>query len=150
MKNPQKFYTPIAGVPLAIPICAREKYSSHRVEIKAGEKYVFWCDDDQYWRDLFLKQTPAGYNNVMASLLGLRLDSALCFCLCGSINDDENMLFEIGLKMEKTFNIDGFVSFFANDTPGFYWNNSGAITLNILKEIPILFQELALQGKIYH
>jgi len=140
MKSAPKLHTPAAGVPLAIIIFAREKYSSNRIEIKAGEKYIFWSDDDQYWRDLFLKQTPAGYNNVMASRIGLRLDSALCFCLCGSINNDENMLFEIGMKTEKTFNIDGFVSFFANDTPGFYWNNSGAITLNILKQ-PVAGQD---------
>lgn len=114
-------------------INAKTLYSTDILHVKKGEQYQFYCDKDQGWKDWFIPTGPNGYFNVLAWLIGLRLKSAKCFCLCGVYDQKDSTAFAIGsnniIQMEKT----GVVSFFANDTKGFYRNNSGCIKLRITR-----------------
>ena len=74
---------------------------------------------------------PQGYNNHLANLVGQRLRRTKCFCLCGIYNKNPATAFEIGTERVITCTKDGISSFFANDVPGFDWNNWGKIVMNV-------------------
>lgn len=114
-----------------LEVKARTKFSDDTLEVKAGEEYLFSCDDQQFWTDLFKKYTPDGYDNFLGRMVGLRFPGADCFCLCGIYGKDESTDFKIGSKLPLTAPLTGRISFFANDVPWMYWNNWGKITVNI-------------------
>lgn len=114
-----------------LPVYAREKYSRNCLQVQTGEQYHIWCDNGQRWIDLFIPATPAGYHNPVANLAGQRLKGAKCFCLCGAYNNEDKNAFAIGSDATVVITEDGILSFFANDVPGFDWNNWGKIMVRV-------------------
>jgi hypothetical protein len=112
-------------------LCAKQVYSQETLVVNPDETYLFFCDDDQSWTDWFIKTTPKGFFNILASIQGLRLKKIKCFCLCGAYNQSDAGAFAIGMRREVTMQEAGNLSFFANDTPGYYENNKGSINVNI-------------------
>lgn len=119
------------GTNKPLTIIASEKYSTDKVEVKRGERYHITADSKQRWTDWFIRTTPDGFFNILASLAGLRVKGVKCFSLCGAINEDDTTAFAIG--SDKVFSIDkdGLLSFFANDAAKHYGNNKGSIEINI-------------------
>lgn len=112
-------------------LCAKDEYSKEKLLIAPNEIYLFFCDEDQSWTDWFIKTTPKGYFNLLASIKGLRLRKTKCFCLCGAYNQSDAGAFAIGMRNEVIMTEAGNLSFFANDTAGYYNNNKGSIKVNI-------------------
>lgn len=119
------------GEQKTLALCAKDVYSKETLLINANEVYLFFCDEDQSWTDWFIKTTPKGYFNLLASIKGLRLRKAKCFCLCGAYNQSDAGAFAIGMHNEVIMQEAGKLSFFANDTAGYYDNNKGSINLNV-------------------
>lgn len=116
---------------IPLDIKAEEPYSSQQIAVFKGETYIFSCDSRQRWTDWKIKTTPNGFFNPFAWLLGLRVKKAKCFCLCACYGNNDNTGFAIGNYRKVDIEQDGVLSFFANDTNGYYQNNHGAITLNV-------------------
>ena len=116
---------------IILTVKAKDKYSSETLRVEIGWKFHAWCPGRQRWVDLFIPSSPAGYNNPIANMVGQRVSGTKCFCLCGAYNKDDRTAFEIGRDKIITSDADGELSFFANDVPGFDWNNWGAIHLSI-------------------
>ncbi len=112
-------------------LCAKDEYSKEKLLINPNEIYLFFCDEEQTWADWFIKTTPKGFFNVLASIQGLRVKKVKCFCLCGAYNQSDVAAFAIGMRNEVTMQEAGNLSFFANDTAGYYHNNKGSIKVNI-------------------
>lgn len=112
-------------------LCAKDVYSKEKLLINPNEIYLFFCDEEQSWADWFIKTTPNGFFNILASIQGLRVKKAKCFCLCAAYNQSDAGAFAIGMRNEVTMQETGNLSFFANDTAGYYHNNKGSINLNI-------------------
>jgi len=110
---------------------ARDVYSKEKLLIAPNEIYLFFCDEDQFWADWFIRTTPKGYFNLLASIKGLRVRKVNCFCLCGAYNESDAGAFAIGMHHELTMQQAGTLSFFANDTAGYYHNNKGSVTVHI-------------------
>lgn len=117
---------------IQLKICAIEEWSSDVIATKAGEKYHVWCNPGESWTDWFIKSSPKGFFNILASIVGLRVKGVKCFCLCGGYQEDINTAFPI--ENNKEFEVDtaeGQLSFFANDSPNHYKNNKGSIIINV-------------------
>ncbi len=118
---------------ITITIQANEQYSSHKIEVEKNEVYQFVCDKHQRWKDWFICSSPEGFFNLFAWLAGLRVKGVKCFCLCGTYNDQDQKAFSIGINKIETIKENGTLSFFANDTNGFYYNNHGSVKLQITR-----------------
>jgi len=116
-----------------VEIKARPKYSEFGIEVKKGQQYSFERHNDERWCDFFIHCGPDGYSNPLASLFGMRVKGVKCFTLCGSYNASDQNAFLIGSSAEVTITVDGILNFFANDTPGFYINNSGKISMRVTR-----------------
>lgn len=116
---------------ISLRVKAKERYSTEKINIVAGEEYEFRCDEEECWVDWFIPATPNRVYNPFASLVGLRVKKALCFCLCGSYNDKEECLFAIGGSKKIEMEESGTLSFFANDATSYYGNNRGIITVHV-------------------
>lgn len=114
-------------------LSAKDIYSKETLAVSPGERYLFFCDEDQSWADWFIKTTPKGFFNLLASIQGLRVKNVKCFCLCGAYNQSDAGAFAIGMRREATIQEAGSLSFFANDTAGYYHNNKGSIKVNIVR-----------------
>lgn len=131
IKNMDYRLEPLQTVQLIIS--AKDQYSPTHLLVNNAEVYEFYCDPEQRWKDWFIKCDANGFFNLFATLAGLRVKQAKCFCLCGSYNNDERQVFRIGASASITTNISGYISFFANDSFNYYNNNRGSITLNITR-----------------
>ncbi|HVN02358.1 MAG TPA: hypothetical protein VMT68_19320 [Caulobacteraceae bacterium] len=83
------------------------------------------------WTDWFFACGPDGYENRLADVLGIHpiFPDAPWFSLIGRIAGEPASAFAIGRGVEHTFEMGGALEVFANDMPGFYWNNQGAVRL---------------------
>lgn len=122
-----------AGDSLSVYIYARDRYSRHSLAVNAGEQYKITSAADQRWVDLFIPASPNGYGNVLANWFGQRVKGAKCFCLCAAYNYDDNGAFAIGTDHTFIASVTGTLSFFANDVPGYDWNNWGKILVTIYR-----------------
>jgi len=123
----------LPGQTATLTILAAEPCSFAMIEVKAGENYQLVCDGTQRWKDASITSSPKGYFNLLAWLYGLRLKGVPCFCLCGLYDCNDKSAFAIGSGTSLTAAQDGMISFFANDTTSFYFNNSGSLQLNITR-----------------
>lgn len=114
-----------------IPVDSKLRYSSDTLKVKTGEKYRLSAKPEQRWKDWFISTSPNGFANPIATLAGLRVKKARCFCLCGCYDHNDVDAFPIGTLKEESIRRDGILSFFANDALGYYKNNSGVIILSI-------------------
>lgn len=116
---------------IKVSIDSREPFSGFKLPVTAGQKIEFACDKGQRWKDLFFKSSPNGFFNPLAWVAGLRVRGVKCFALCACYNDDIKTAFKIGTGRTIEVEKDGFLSFFANDTEGYYYNNYGSVELEI-------------------
>ena len=117
------------GQSVTIAVNAKDFYSSDTVIVSPLEVYEFSCNPEHKWTDWFIHSNADGFTNILANIAGLRLRKVKCFTLCGSYNNNEEMLFPIGTYRKVTMQSSGNVSFFANDTRRFYGNNKGFVNM---------------------
>jgi hypothetical protein len=122
------------GESLTREVHARDFWNDSGLEVADGEFYE--CTADGLWKDWHIQSGPDGYDAGWFPLLqplfnGLRrVPTARWFALCGSVQGKETERFLIGSKAQL-HPPNGRLLFFANDLPGFYWNNSGSVTLTV-------------------
>jgi hypothetical protein len=131
MKSPSIVHQLNIGDTLLIRVNAGDTYSANRLEVMEGEVYRVLCNKGQWWVDMVIPASPAGYYNPIANLFGQRVKGVKCLCLCGAYNGADERAFAIGLELEFSVVQTGILSFFANDVPGYEWNNWGSIAVNI-------------------
>ncbi len=124
-------HKPDIGSILVIKVNSGDVHSTNQVEVIAGEVYHIWCDKGQWWVDMVIPAGPNGYYNPLANLFGQRVKGVKCFCLCGTYDNNDKRAFAIGSAAEIKITRSGQLSFFANDVPGYEWNNWGTIQVNI-------------------
>jgi len=84
------------------------------------------------WVDLFVPCDASGYpglsyqNRLRPSL---RVPNAPWFALCGAVDRDLGRAFVIGDRLVHRADFAGRLYCFANDVPGWYWNNWGKVTV---------------------
>ncbi len=122
-------------------ICAQKHWNNTSIKLEAGHAYCLIVSGNQSWRDGYIRACgPDGYCRRTLWLFEplRRMSQANWFALIGSVEKNRNTQFVIGSGLaiyhpSKTGNL----FCYANDVYGFYWNNSGAISLSIY-ELPKL------------
>lgn len=118
------------GATMTIRVKAGQRYSES-VAVTPGEQYHIGYPAGQRWYDLFIPASPAGYANPLAAFFGMRVKGAKCMCLCATYNNTDTDAFAVANNATITAAMPGTLCFFANDVPGFEWNNLGSITVTI-------------------
>ncbi len=108
------------------------------VHVEVGQGYRF--DAAGSWTDLFICCNANGYPTPWYSLLQRagqslrRVPQEDWFTLIGAVRSPEDCrYFKVGSEKEVRVPGTGQLSFFANDVPGFYWNNVGILTVTITR-----------------
>ena len=116
-----------------IKIHANCKWNSTQIEISESEEYEFTSKG--IWRDLTITTDADGYSSFYMKLFDAikRAKEYKWFSLVGSLSTKRNEYFLIGKNNKIAFEKSGSLLCFANDITGFYWNNSGYITLHITR-----------------
>ena len=131
MTTSTNIHTIATGETLSISVNAGKRYSAEQLNVIEGEEYRIWCDKGQWWVDMIIPVSANGYYNTLANLFGQRLKNERCMCLCGTYDENDKQAFAIGSTHKVTASQTGKLSFFANDVPGYEWNNWGTIIVNI-------------------
>jgi hypothetical protein len=116
-----------------IKVCARPYWNHSGFIVEGGATYELSASGT--WYDASIPSGPDGYShgNFLQDLVsGLRRSPRnRWFALMGSLDGASETIFLIGSHATYTPARSGEVVCFANDVPGFYWNNKGSITLTI-------------------
>ncbi len=118
------------GAQETLRVKAHEKRSGHPIlEVVIGECYRFAVPEGQTWKDFFGLITcgPEGFSYRLFRK-HLRVPSKPYFYLCGLVDDGTDVhTFAIGKQPLHGWKAPatGKLYLFANDVPGFYWNNRG-------------------------
>lgn len=119
---------------MTIAVKAGARYSATQIAVVPGECYKVTPLAGQRWIDLVIPSSPAGYTNPLAKWVGMRVPSARCMCLCAAFNEQDTDTIPIGSGREiRDIPVAGTMSFFANDVPGFEWNNFGTIHIAVTR-----------------
>lgn len=117
-------------------ICAARPWNETGIVVQAGATYALAAEGR--WTDFFIASGPEGNatptwpQRLLESRL--RMVGARYFALIGAIDSDPATLFLIGCGVACwTAPRTGQLTCFANDVPGFYWNNRGSIALTVLR-----------------
>lgn len=121
------------GETIQLDIYAADIYSRNIVAVEPGQEYNVRYIPGRRWIDLMIPATAAGYKNPLADMFGQRLKGCNCFCLCATINHNDACAFPIGLEHTFICTMTGSLSFFANDVPGYDWNNWGHINILVTR-----------------
>jgi hypothetical protein len=122
------------GESSTIEVKASDYWSDTGLELANGALYE--CRADGRWLDWHITSGPDGYDASWWPLLQplfnrwRRIPTARWFALCGAVQGKETDLFLIGSRAQLRLPA-GRLLCFANDLSGFYWNNSGAVTLTL-------------------
>jgi hypothetical protein len=113
-------------------ILSKEYWNDTEVEICGGEEYLFKAIGT--WKDARTNCSANGYVSKCLSIFSFfkRSKKDNWFALMGSLNRQKSLLL-IGEENIISFTNSGTFSCFANDLPGFYWNNSGFVLLYITR-----------------
>ena len=101
------------------------------VQLVAGQRHLMTASG--HWVDFFIRHEPDGdpsdswYLRLFESKR--RLAGENWFVLVGALDSDPATAFRIGSQCEYIAPAAGELTCFANDVPGFYWNNWGHVTL---------------------
>jgi len=123
------------GETITVAIRSHPYWNDTGVVMRVGEHYRLRAEGS--WRDMFITSGPDGYDTPwysVAQRLATRLrrvPNARWFALVGAIREAEHIPFVIGSEIETVIPATGTLVCFANDVPGFYWNNCGAVSLSI-------------------
>lgn len=119
------------GESVTVEICARRFWNKTGIQLMAGQTYLLTARG--HWVDFFIQHEPSGdpsngwYLRLFESKR--RLPRENWFVLAGALDSDPATAFRIGSRCEYTPAQTGELTCFANDLPGFYWNNWGHVTL---------------------
>jgi hypothetical protein len=120
----------------SLTIDARTYWVETHFLLREGAWYAMTATGS--WLDWHIESGPAGYDskNVFQRLTERlrRAPSAPWFAVVGAVDRRADTQFVIGAGCAYLAVSDGTLTCFANDLPGFYWNNRGAITL-VVREI---------------
>ncbi|MGE8064808.1 hypothetical protein [Pseudomonas sp. NPDC089569] len=118
-------------------IDSKQYWNDVPLPLQAGTRYYLRATGE--WLDWHNPGDANGYDkssmNWAKGLLRFQAPQATWFTLIGSIDRQRKSLFIIGdgsrWKEGWVAPQSGQLSCYANDVPGFYWNNKGTVTLEI-------------------
>ena len=119
-----------------VEVRARPRWTDTAVDVRPGQVYRFKADG--CWTDLIYPSGPEGNRNpnwiMRRSMKRLRVPKARYMTLIAAIDKDQSDPIILGGgTLDWTAERAGRLYCFANDVPGFYWNNWGAVTLEVLR-----------------
>ena len=132
------------GEKITVDIVARRYWNDTGLYVTVGQSYQFtargtWivfyipCAADGYPTPGWLLQGPPGRLTRMVQRLR-RVPEGNWFVLVGAVRAaGQYQNFVCGSSREAHMPASGQLEFFANDVPGFYWNNFGSIQLEITR-----------------
>jgi hypothetical protein len=115
----------------SIEVNSREKWNDSGLDLVAGMRYRLTVSG--VWRDAGHPAGPDGWQGTVASNLFVWLRRARqmpWFALVGSINKEQPYFHLMPPEFVSPAN--GRLYCFANDAPGFYFNNEGSLKLEIV------------------
>lgn len=116
----------------ALIIPARRTFVDTGLDVATGQ--VLHVRAEGTWTDLWFVSGPEGYPTpgyMRGYETRLRCQGARFFELIGCVDRDESTNFPIGARSTVAASATGRLYLFANDVPGFYWNNWGALKVEI-------------------
>jgi len=115
----------------AIPIRAKERWNDTHIVVDAGESYELSASGR--WVDFYIPTSPDGFSSPLTSIIPLgtllRHPDSKFFTLIGCLDRRPDQQFAIGQHAGFEPTNHGRLFCFANDVPGFYWNNWGEVNL---------------------
>lgn len=122
--------------PVTIAIEACRYWNETGIPLELGGFYAFTAEG--IWRDLRNACPPEGIESPSLFLRATegvrRAPAERWFTLMGAIGKDRRSIFRIGAGTRWQAPRDGSLCCFANDVPGFYFNNSGSVRLTVRRE----------------
>lgn len=116
-----------------IKVCARPRWNHTGFFVEGGAVYELSASGT--WYDASIPSGPDGYQrgNFLQDLAARlrRSPRDRWFALMGSLDGARGTIFLIGSRVTYIPPRGGELVCFANDVPGFYWNNRGSVTLTI-------------------
>jgi hypothetical protein len=117
-------------------IRAARPWNDTGIVLEAGAAYALAAEGD--WTDFFIRSGPEGNPaptwTQRLLLSRLRMPGERYFALIGAIDRDPATQFLIGRGLARWIaSRSGQLTCFANDVPGFYWNNRGAVKLTVTR-----------------
>ena len=126
------------GEKATVDVVARRYWNNTRLHVTVGQRYQLVAVGT--WWDMVIRCDADGYPTPWWHLplriaQGLRrLPEENWFVLAGAVRAGEDCrYFAVGSSREVVMATTGQLSFFANDVPGFYWNNFGSVRLEIAR-----------------
>ena len=117
-----------------VTVHADRLWNPSGINVRKGEVYAIEVPPGQTWHDASIEHTPAG--KEVPKLDGwkwLRRRKDLpWFALVGAVGKKHTFAVQNGIA-EWTAPADGELFFYANDVSFMYWNNRGAVTVNVRK-----------------
>jgi hypothetical protein len=104
--------------------------------VRAGENYRFKVNPPNNWSDWGKPSSADGYGSTFFQKPwehGRVIPSANWFALCGEISQNDRFVIGSG-PHDYLCRSTGPLFLFANDHPLFYWNNSGQISVSIMRK----------------
>ena len=132
------------GEKITVDVAARRYWNNTGLHVTAGQRYRLaahgtWvdfylpCDTDGYPTPGWLKWGPLDLPARIVQRLR-RVPEGNWFVLVGAVRVGRAcQYFVTGSGREVSMPTSGQLAFFANDVPGFYWNNLGSIQLEITR-----------------
>jgi len=115
----------------AVPIWSRRHWNETGIRLTGARTCRLTATG--IWYDAWIRTGPDGYQSGNClqrwSERLRRAPSEDWFVLMGAIDCDPSTIFRIGTCAVVTPPRDGQLTCFANDVPGMYWNNRGAVHL---------------------
>ncbi len=132
------------GEKITVGVVARRYWNNTGLHVTAGQRYrlvalgtwvdlYIWCGADGYSTPWWLEWGPLG-PLTRTIQERRRLPEGDWFVLVGAIRAAGDCQYlVVGKSREVCMPTSGQLEFFANDLPGFYWNNLGSIRLEITR-----------------
>ena len=128
------------GESTTVETLAEDPWNCAHVFVRRGNVYQFHVPPSQSWHDAWFRVEPDGhaswiYKAYLAPFAPFkRASSCGPFVLIGNVGKESTHdAFPIFDKKQWSPPTDGWLFCFANDVPGFYWNNSGSVTFTITR-----------------
>jgi uncharacterized protein (DUF2235 family) len=124
-----------SGASASFTIFASLKWNNTTLQVRTGQTYELAATGT--WYDARQKSGPEGYTSKkwLMRLFSSRRRRPKddWFALIGAIGQEKETTFLIGTSHPWEVKADGTLNCFANDVPGFYFNNSGTVMLTVTR-----------------
>ena len=116
-------------------ILANKKWNDTQIRLVAGEEYHFKASGQ--WKDWTIVCDEDGHTSpnplLRASERFRRVPKERWFAVIGTIQQNEDTSFRIGVEAKISPRSTGLLYCFANDVSFMYWNNTGEIQLTVTR-----------------